>query len=213
MTANVYIYSHSVSGSTYTKAEEELTSYYEGLGYKVIRGQYSTDMGGAALPVSSLSLLLKFVSAVVKFGRTIAPIISQGLRQRSINQIIGGESRTHGVIHIRSIPMVRDESNGVFRGISTDNLLLSLVRATEIIRENTEPFHVVLNGVGDGHRGDKTYINGLRCDENTVRPLARIAKVYRQFSDENNRHDLHFAFEERKVLGPILTWHLAQKDK
>ena len=212
MTANVYIYSYSVSGSTYTKAEEELTSYYEGLGDKVIRGQYPTGLGGVALP-ASLSLLLKLVSAVVKFGRTIAPIISQGLRQRSINQIIGGEGRTHGFIHIQSIPMVRDELNGFSRGISTDNLLLSLVRATEIIRENTEPFRVVLKSVGDGYRGDKTYINGLRCDKNTVRPLAKIAKVYRQFSDENNRQDLHFAFEERKVLGPKLTWYLAQEDK
>lgn len=212
MVANVYIYSYSISGSTYAKAEEELTSYYEGLGYKVIRGQYPTGLGSVTLP-ASVSLLLKVVSVAVKLGRPIATIVSHGLRQWSINQIIGGRDRTHGFIHIQSIPMVSDESHGVSRGISTDNLLLSLVRATEIIRENTEPFRVVLKGVGDGHRGDKTYINGLRCDKNTVRPLARIAKVYRQFSDENNRQDLHFAFEERNVLGPKLTWHLAQEDK
>jgi hypothetical protein len=212
MVVNVYIYSYSISGSTYTKAEEELASYYEGLGYKVIRGQYPTGLGGVTLP-TSLSLLPKIVSAAVKLGRSIAPTVSQGLRQRSINQIIGDKDCTHGFIHIQSIPIVRDESNGVSRGISTDSLLLSLVRATEIIQENTEPFRVVLKGVGDGHKGDKTYINGLRCDKSTVRSLARIAKVYRQFSDKNNHKDLHFTFEERKILGPKLTWYLSQEDK
>ena len=112
MVANVYIYSYSISGSTYAKAEEELTSYYEGLGYKVIRGQYPTGLGSVTLP-ASVSLLLKVVSVAVKLGRPIATIVSQGLRQWSIKQIIGGRDRTHGFIHIQSIPMVSDESQHI----------------------------------------------------------------------------------------------------
>lgn len=103
MVVNVYIYSYSISGSTYTKAEEELASYYEGLGYKVIRGQYPTGLGGVTLP-TSLSLLPKIVSAAVKLGRSIAPTVSQGLRQRSINQIIGDKDCTHGFIHYSLFP-------------------------------------------------------------------------------------------------------------